>query len=314
MKNRIDFGKLKTYPLASRRSKVSVSDFCKEYTEHAGFIDFFNGLPDILAGKDLKELVERIVSARKNNRHVIIGMGAHSIKVGLSPLFVQLMEKGVVTGFAMNGACLVHDFEIAFAGKTSEDVDTAIKDGSFGMVEETGKIINQAIINGVRKNQGIGRSVGEAIYKLKPECFSLSILGNAYKLGIPVSVHVALGTDIIHFHRRADPSAIGKGTMIDFKNFTSLVSELSDGVFLNIGSAVIIPEVFLKAITIARNLGYKVTNITTANLDFLPHYRPLTNVVKRPTQGSGRGISLTGHHEIMVPLLFWAVMEKLNID
>ncbi len=308
----IDFTKLRTYSLKSRKSKVKTEDFCSEYRKNARFIDFLNALPNILAGKDLKDLIERIVRARKKKRHVLVGMGAHSIKVGLSPIFIQAMENGIITGLAMNGACLVHDFEIAFAGKTSEDVDSAIKDGSFGMAEETGKMINEAIINGVKKGDGIGRSVGKMIYEEKPEYFNLSILGNAYKLGIPATVHVALGTDIIHFHRSAEPEAIGKSTMIDFKNFTKLVAELSGGVFINIGSAVIIPEIFLKAITIARNLGNSVSNITTANLDFIQHYRPLTNVIRRPTQGSGTGISLTGHHEIMVPLLFWAVMEKLN--
>jgi deoxyhypusine synthase len=308
----IDFAKLKTYSLSSRKSKVNVDDFCSGFKKNARFIDFFNGLPDILAGKDFKKLVEHIVKARKNNKHVIVGMGAHSIKVGLSPLFVQVMKMGVVTGFAMNGACLVHDFEIAFAGKTSEDVDSAIKDGTFGMAEETGKMLNDAIKMGVKNGVGIGRSVGRMIYEQKPKYFNLSILGNAYKLGVPVSVHVALGTDIIHFHKNAEPEAIGRGTMIDFKNFTSLVAELSGGVFINIGSAVIIPEIFLKAITIARNLGHSVNKITTANFDFIQHYRPLTNVVRRPTSGKGTGIALTGHHEIMVPLLFWSVMEKLK--
>jgi len=308
----IDFKKLKTYSLKSRKSKVNINDFCLEYKEDPKFLDFYDAIPGILAGRDFKELVQRIIEARQNNRHVIIGMGAHSIKVGLSPLFVQLMKKNVVTGFAMNGACLVHDFEIAYAGMTSEDVDRAIKDGSFGMAEETGRIINEAIKNGAKKNKGIGTSVGEAIWRMKPRYMNLSILANAYHLKIPVSVHIALGTDIIHFHRSADASAIGKGTMLDFKNFASLVSELSGGVFINIGSAVIIPEVFLKAITIARNLGNEVSNFTTANLDFIQHYRPLTNVVRRPTSGSGQGISLTGHHELMVPLLFWSVMAKLK--
>lgn len=308
----IDFTKLKTYSLKSRKSKVDIDDFCSEFKKNAKFIDFFKGLPDILAGKELKTLVECIVKARKNNRHVLVGMGAHSIKVGLSPLFVQLMKKGIITGIAMNGACLVHDFEIAFAGKTSEDVDTAIKDGSFGMAEETGMMINEAIKNGVNSGHGIGSSVGRMIYNEKLKYMDLSILGNAYILGVPISVHVALGTDIIHFHKNADYAAIGKGTMIDFKRFTSLVSELNSGVFINIGSAVIIPEVFLKTITIARNLGYPVSNITTANIDFVRQYRPLTNVVMRPTTGKGRGIALTGHHEILLPLLFWSVMEKMS--
>lgn len=308
----IDFTKLKTYSLKSRKSKVSIGDFCSEFKKDSKFIDFMNALPNILAAKELKELIERIARARKNNRHVIVGMGAHSIKVGLSPLFIQMMKNGIITALAMNGACLIHDFEIAFAGKTSEDVDTAIKDGSFGMAEETGMMVNEAIKNGVKNGLGIGTSVGRMICDKKLKFLKLSILGNAYKLGIPVSVHVALGTDIIHFHKNADPAAIGKGTMIDFENFVNIVADLSGGVFINIGSAVIIPEIFLKAITIARNLGSRVTNLTTANLDFIRHYRPITNVLLRPTRGAGRGISLTGHHEIMVPLIFWSVMEKLN--
>lgn len=307
---KIDFTKLKTYPLRSRKSKVSIKNLCRPFKKNPSFSNFFNALPNILAGQDLKEVVERIVNARKKNRHVLVGMGAHSIKVGLSPLFVQLINRGVITGLAMNGACLIHDFELAFAGKTSEDVDTAITDGSFGMAEETGYYLNEAIKSGAENNTGIGSAVGDMLLKLKPRYLGLSILASARKQGVPVTVHVALGTDIIHFHKNADHQAIGKGTMIDFKNFTELVSELSGGVFINIGSAVIIPEVFLKAITIARNLGHRVDNITTVNLDFVRQYRPLTNVVSRPTKGSGRGFSLTGHHEILVPLIFWSVMER----
>ncbi|HEY4715817.1 MAG TPA: hypothetical protein VII00_01800 [bacterium] len=308
----LDFSRIKRYSLKNRPSKVKTGDFCGNFSAGGSFAGFFESIPKILAGKDIRELVERIVSARRNNKPVLIGMGAHSIKVGLSPLFVQLMDMGIVTGFALNGACLVHDFEIAFAGKTSEDVDDALSTGSFGMADETGRIINTAIKKGVKKGYGIGRSVGEAIFKSRMKYGELSLLGNACRLKIPVSVHVALGTDIIHFHPEADGSAIGKGSLRDFHLLTSMVADLSGGVFLNVGSAVIIPEVFLKAVTIARNLGCKVNNIFTANLDFIQHYRPITNVVRRPVAGAGKGVALTGHHEIMLPLIFRAVMEGVG--
>ena len=240
-------------------------------------------------------------------------MGAHVIKVGLSPVIIDLMEQGIIHAVALNGACIVHDFEIAFAGMTSEDVDAELSKGTFGMAEETGKYLNNAIKKGVKKGWGIGKSVGEMIENSNYPYKKLSILAAGARLGIPVTVHVGVGTDIIHLHTQMDGKATGEGSYRDFKLFAGVVSKLDEGVYLNIGSAVILPEVFLKAITLVRNLGYAVQNITTVNMDFIQHYRPLTNVVRRPTRdGTGKGYTLTGHHEIMVPLLSAAIFEELS--
>jgi hypothetical protein len=238
-------------------------------------------------------------------------MGAHPIKVGLSPLIIDFMERGIVSAVAMNGAGIIHDFELAFMGETSEDVASSLKDGSFGMAEETGAFLNRAITKGYDQRQGIGAAVGEAILKARLPHHRLSILAAGARLGIPVTVHVGIGTDIIHMHPEVDGKALGEGSLLDFRTLTSVVATLGDGVFLNLGSAVILPEVFLKALSLARNLGSRVRNLTTVNLDFLPHYRPLTNVVTRPTLESGKGYHLTGHMEIMVPLLFASVLEEL---
>lgn len=238
-------------------------------------------------------------------------MGAHPIKVGLSPLIIDFMEKGIISAVAMNGAGIIHDFELAFMGETSEDVAASLKDGSFGMAEETGAFLNRAIIRGYDRELGIGAAVGAAILKARLPHHRLSILATGARLGIPVTVHVGIGTDIIHMHPNADGKALGEGSLKDFRALTSVVATLRDGAFLNLGSAVVIPEVFLKALSLARNLGHPVRNLTTVNLDFLPQYRPLTNVVTRPTLESGKGYHLTGHMEIMVPLLFAAVLEEM---
>jgi hypothetical protein len=238
-------------------------------------------------------------------------MGAHSIKVGLSPLIIDFMERGIIDAVALNGAGVIHDFELAWMGETSEDVAASLADGSFGMAEETGAFINGAITQGSRKELGIGAAVGEAILKQKLPHRELSILAAGVRLGIPVTSHVALGTDIIHMHPKADGKALGDCSLRDFHTLTSVVATLDGGVYLNFGSAVILPEVFLKAVSLARNLGHPVASLTTVNLDFLAHYRPLTNVVSRPTLQSGKGYHLTGHLEIMVPLLFAAVLEEL---
>jgi hypothetical protein len=238
-------------------------------------------------------------------------MGAHPIKVGLSPLIIDFMEQGILGAVAMNGAGIIHDFEIAFMGETSEDVAASLKDGSFGMAEETGAFLNQAIARGYERGQGIGKAVGEAILKGKLPNHRLSILAAGARLGVPVTVHVGIGTDIIHMHPKVDGKSLGEGSLRDFHTLASIVATLNGGVFLNLGSAVILPEVFLKALSLARNLGHPVRNLTTVNLDFLAHYRPLTNVVSRPTMEGGKGYHLTGHLEIMVPLLFAAVLEEL---
>lgn len=305
--------KLKTYSIKSRKSKVSAGDFAKPVQGGNGFSDFLDSLPHMLAAKDLKEIASLIASACNNKKVVIASMGAHVIKVGLSPVIIDLMEKGIIHAVALNGACIVHDFEIAFAGTTSEDVDAELSRGTFGMAEETGKHLNNAIKKGAGKGWGIGKSVGEMINNSRFPFKNLSILAAGARLGIPVTVHVGIGTDIIHIHPQMDGKATGEGSMRDFSLFAGVVSRLEGGVYLNIGSAVILPEVFLKSISLARNLGHKVQNFSTVNMDFIQHYRPLTNVVRRPAiGGSGRGYTLTGHHEIMVPLLAAAIIESLS--
>lgn len=251
--------------------------------------------------------------ARRRGRPVIVGMGAHVTKVGLNPILIDLMRKGVITALAMNGAVIIHDFELAYLGQTSEEVEAEIDSGRFGMAEDTGRILNEAITDGWKRGLGIGGAVGRYILD-HPKLFPhrrYSILATGARLGLPVTVHVAIGTDIIHMHPRANGEAIGEGSLRDFRALAAVVSGMEGGVYLNLGSAVLLPEVFLKTVTLGRNLGRPLKRITTVNMDFLPHYRPLANVVRRPTQKGGRGYSLTGHHELMIPLLAAAVMEKL---
>lgn len=303
---------LRTYSLKKRKSKVNVSNFAKSLGGDKSFKDFINSLPNILAAENLKQIASSIVAAHKNNKTVAVGIGAHVIKVGLSPIIIDLMELGVINAVAMNGACIVHDFEVAYAGMTSEDVDKEIGKGEFGMAGETGKLLNSAIKSGVKKGWGIGKSVGQMINNSKYLYKDLSILAAGVRLGVPITVHVAIGTDIIHIHPQMDGKAAGEGSYRDFKLFAGVVANLEKGVYLNIGSAVLLPEVFLKALTLVRNLGHKVRNFTTVNMDFIQHYRPITNVVKRPTQEDGKGYALTGHHEIMVPLLAAAIKEGIS--
>ncbi len=305
---------IKTYSIRGRRSLVNIKDFARPISGRSSFQKFIQSLPDFLAAKNLREVVRRIGQAHRRGRPVILGMGAHPIKVGLSPLIIHLMKTGVIQAVAMNGAGIIHDFEIAYGGQTSEDVAAEIGKGTFGMAEETGTFLNRAIAEGVAKGWGIGRSVGEMIVKRKLPHRELSINATAARLGIPVTVHVAMGTDIIHMHPQADGGAIGQGSHIDFRLFSALVARLDGGVYINLGSAVILPEVFLKALTLARNLGYRVRNFTTVNLDLIAHYRPLTNVVNRPTRDGGKGFHFTGHHEIMFPLLCAAILEEISIS
>lgn len=300
---------LKTYSIRDRKSKVKVEDFAGLPVKGGSVADFLKSLPGILAAKDLRAVSSSIIKAHRERKTVAIGMGAHVIKCGLGPLVIDLMERGVVSAVAMNGACVVHDFETAYAGTTSEDVDAELTGGTFGMAEETGRIINKAIKKG--KKLGLGRAVGAMIERSRFPYKDKSILAAGSRLDIPVTVHVALGTDILHIHPHMDGGATGEASMRDFQLFASVVSTLDKGVYVNIGSAVILPEVFLKALTLVRNLGHKVTDFTTVNMDFIQHYRPLANVVRRPTSGGGAGFRLTGHHEIMVPLLYAAVIEGL---
>ena len=308
----IDLTQLKTYPLGRRHSKVRVSDFSVAWRRGGSLRRFLDTLPDILAVKALRAVARAIVRAHRRGRPVIVGLGAHVTKVGLNPILVDLMERGIVTAVAMNGAVIIHDFELALMGHTSEEVEAEIDSGRFGMAEETGRILNEAIVRGIKDGQGLGEAIGHTInlHKKQFPYYRTSVLATGARLGLPVTVHVALGTDIIHMHPTADGAAIGAGSLLDFRKLAAVVSDMEGGVYLNLGSAVILPEVFLKTVTLGRNLGRPLTDITTVNMDFLPHYRPLTNVVKRPTQKGGRGYSLIGHHEIMVPLLAAAVIEE----
>lgn len=307
----LDFSRVRTYPVTKRYSKVQTSLLGKKSTKGASMRAFLRGLPDILAARNLKEIARKIADCHSKNRTVLLGMGAHPIKVGLSPLIIDFMERGVIDAIALNGAGVIHDFEIAYMGETSEDVAAALKDGSFGMGEETGSFINQAIVDGSKNNLGIGAAVGLAINRHRLAYRTRSILSTAARLEIPVTAHIAIGTDIIHMHPKADGKALGDGSLRDFRTLTAAVATLERGIYLNFGSAVVLPEVFLKAVSLARNLGHPIRHLTTVNLDFLQHYRPLTNVVNRPTMHGGKGYSLTGHMEIMVPLLFAAVLEEL---
>ena len=303
---------VKTYSLSGRKSKVSVSSFAGVPDRGDSFADFLKKLPDFFAARDLRSVVAAIVQAKKDRRPVILGMGAHPIKLGLSPIIIDLMKKGIITAIATNGACVIHDFEIAMAGHTSEDVAQELCAGTFGMSKDTGRGLNLAINKGVKKGYGIGKSAGEYISKGKFAFREKSIFYHAYELGMPITVHIAVGTDIIHMHPEADGAALGKGSMDDFRLLASVIADLEGGVYINLGSAVILPEVFLKALNVARNLGNKVESVTTVNMDFIQHYRPRENVLKRPTMNCGQNFALTGHHEIMFPLLAAAVMEEMS--
>lgn len=308
----LSFKNVKTYSLRSRKSKVEIELAARPYKKGDSFKSFLDSLPSYLAASDLKAIAEAIVKARKDDRPVVLGMGAHPIKVGLSPIIIDLMKKGIITAVATNGACIIHDFEISFAGKTSEDVASELCSGRFGMARETAGGINKAIKIGVSKGFGIGRSIGEYIKNSKNKYRDMSIFSTGYDLDIPMTVHISIGTDIIHMHPGADGKSIGEGSMRDFRLFASVVADLEGGVYINLGSAVIMPEVFLKAINVARNLGHKVENITTVNMDFIQHYRPRQNVLIRPTMNRGRFYAITGHHEIMLPLLAASIIEVMG--
>ncbi len=306
----LDLAKVKTYPLASRKSKVTVADSGRPHLPGAGLPAFFESLPRILAGESLRQLVDDIVHAREKPKPLLWGLGAHVLKVGLSPVLVDLMERGFVTALAFNGAGVVHDFELAVAGQTSEEVAEGLPSGAFGMAAETGEEINNAIVEGDRNGLGLGASVGRYIIERSPEHAGVSLFAAAWRLGLPATVHVAVGTDIFHLHPAYDPAAVGRATHLDFRTFAAEVAALGGGgVYLNVGSAVMLPEVFLKAVTLARNLGHDISDFTTANFDFIQSYRPNTNVVDRPTRGGGRGMSFTGHHEILIPLLAALLVE-----
>jgi len=302
-----DLSGVNTYPLKSRQSKARAEDFAKVVPDEANMASFVDSLPDILAAAQFKTVVRAMVDAHATDAGIVWGLGAHVIKTGLGPVLIDLMERGFVSAIATNGAAVIHDFEIALVGATSEDVDEALGPGRFGMADETGRLLNLAISEGVAAGRGLGQAVALMLADRSPQHARVSVLAAAARLNIPVTVHVALGTDIIHMHPTASGAAIGVGSLRDFRYFVSNVARLERGVYLNCGSAVVLPEVFLKAVALARNRGLALAGLTTVNLDFVRLYRPQTNVVSRPTAGTGRGYSLVGHHEIMIPLLAAAV-------
>ena len=304
-----DLSGVKTYPLRSRQSKVTLGQFATPYKPGSGVGGLVGSLPGLLAAHDFKQVVRAITAAKAQDRAIVWGLGAHVLKTGLSPVIVDLMQRGFVSAVATNGAGIIHDFEIALSGQTSEDVDATLGPGTFGMAEETGTQLNHAISEGVTNGLGLGQSIGRHLDAAKPPFAQISIAASAWRLQIPLTVHVAVGTDIIHMHPQASGASIGEASLRDFKYFASIVARLAGGVFLNCGSAVVLPEVFLKAVAVARNDGRSLDGLTTVNIDFLRHYRPLTNVVSRPTAGSGSGYSLTGHHELLIPLLAAALVE-----
>ena len=305
-----DLSDVRTYPLKSRKSKARSEDFARPCPRGASLGTWIDSLPHILAAADLKAIVATLVEARQEGRGILWGVGAHVIKNGLGPVLIDLMERGFVSAIATNGATVIHDFEVALVGATSEDVDETLGPGRFGMADETGRLLNGAINDGVAAGQGIGGAVARFLHGMQPEFGGISVLVAAARLNIPVTVHVAIGTDIIHMHPAASGEALGEGSLRDFRYLVGNVARLGRGVYLNCGSAVVLPEVFLKAVALVRNRGISLEGLTTVNLDFIRLYRPQTNVVTRPTAGGGHGYSLVGHHEILIPLLAAALVER----
>ncbi len=311
----LELDKVKTYPLASRASKVNLQDFAKPVSADASLSDFLEGLPNVLAGQAIREIAERVHRARELKKPIIWGIGGHVIKTGLAPVIIDLMKRGYVSGIAANGSVLVHDSEIAMVGSTSEDVDATLSEGAFGGAEETARLLNTAARDGANDQIGLGEATGRALLAQNPKHPDYSLLCTAYQSKIPFTVHVTIGGDIAHFHPTFEGAALGATSHVDFRAFAELVRRMDGGgVYLNIGSAVTLPEVFLKCVTLVRNLGHSLSDITTANFDFIQSYRPLTNVVRRPTEnGAGRGYSITGHHELTIPLLAAFINSKNKI-
>jgi hypothetical protein len=304
----IDLKQVKLTSIARRRSRVELQALGRAVEPAASFARWWDSLPAFLAAEELKAVAQAVAEARRAGKPVIVMMGAHVIKVGLSPVLIDLMHNGLITALAMNGAGIIHDTELALYGVTSEDVAANLSDGSFGMVRETGEFINGTVREGVKTGLGLGEALGKELVQKQAPNLNVSLLGQAYNLSIPVTVHVALGADIIHQQPSADGAAIGEASLRDFRILAQHITGLGGGgVVLNIGSAVILPEVFLKALTVARNLGHSVQDFTAANFDMIQHYRPRVNVVSRPTLSGGKGYTITGHHEIMIPLLAMGV-------
>jgi len=301
----LDLDGVSTYPLASRPSKVSLEDFARPVKESSSLANFLDSLPNILAVQSLRQLAARMHRARTLNKPIIWGLGGHVVKTGLAPVIIDLMQRGLVTAIAANGSVLIHDTEMAMVASTSEDVDATLSEGIFGGSAETGEVVNRSAQEGARDRIGLGEALGRALSALKPKHEACSLLCNAYKSHVPFTAHITIGGDVAHFHPNADGSALGATTHTDFRLLAELVRQMNGGgVYLNVGSAVVLPEVFLKCVTLVRNLGHEFADITTANFDFIQSYRPLTNVVRRPTaKGVGEGFAITGHHELTIPLL-----------
>lgn len=308
----LDLSRLRRESLHARKSRVSLRGFASPVRRGMTVAEFFAGLPGYLAAKDFLAVAEAVARAKRRGAPVLLGIGAHFIKVGLSPLLLQGLSQGLFAGVAMNGAGVIHDAELALAGRTSEDVAETIADGSFGMAPETPRFIHAALADGVRDGLGFGAAVGRAIASSRAPHRSRSLLARAWKLAVPATVHVCVGADTIHMHPEADGAAMGEASLRDFRAFCGIVARLEGGVYLNVGSAVVLPEVFLKAVAVARNLGRPLRRITTVNMDFTRHYRPDVNVVSRPTRAGGKGYHLIGPHEILFPLLMAAVAERLS--
>ena len=308
----LDFSGLNTYSIHGRYSKVTVENFAKPLAPGSTLKEFMASLPEQLLGLDFPELVGRLAASHLNGRPIVVGMGAHVIKVGLNPILIDLMERGIISAIALNGAGIVHDTEIAMVGRTSEEVGDVLGSGAFGAAKETGEVVNAGINLGAEKGLGLGEGLGAYLLAQGFPYNNMSLLATAKRLGIPLTVHVAMGTDIVHIHPTANGAAIGQTSHQDFRLFCGLVAELEGGAYLNFGSAVLLPEVFLKALTVARNLGHVVNNFTTANFDFIRHYRTMTNVVNRPTMGGGKGYNIIGHHELLIPLLAATLLDHLQ--
>ena len=308
----LELDEVKTYPLASRTSKVKLNDFARSLEDESSLSAFLESLPDVLAASTLRQIAGRVRRARDFGKPIIWGMGGHVIKTGLAPLIIDLMRRGFVSAIAANGSVLVHDAEIAMIGSTSEDVDATLAEGVFGGADETGRLLNRAAQEGAADRIGLGEAVGRSLVAMKPQYQDYSLLCAAYEAKVPFTIHLTIGGDVAHFHPTADGASLGATTHTDFKLLAELVRRMDGGgVYLNIGSAVVLPEVFLKCVTLVRNLGHPLSGITTANFDFIQSYRPQTNVVRRPTEkGAGEGFSITGHHELTIPLLAAMLITK----
>jgi hypothetical protein len=310
----VDLSTVRTVPVELRPNKVRTEEFASPPRDDRSFKAFLSSLPDVLVSADFRAVVAAIVNAAQKKRAVVVMVGGHVVKTGVAPLLIDLMERGVITHLAMNGSAPIHDYEIARFGATSEDVARGLVDGTFGMAEETGRGMNEAFIAGMKNGWGMGESVARALKEIPLAHPEMSLLLAAQRLGIPCTVHAAIGAEIIHQHPAANGAAIGDTSHRDFRRLAaSLPGWDEGGVVINLGSAVIMPEVFLKALTIARNLNApKPRNFTTCDMDMIRHYRPRVNVVIRPTNAGGKGYEITGHHEIMVPLLVWAVVTQMD--